>query len=61
LNEDEEKILFKKYRKTGDKAALDKIILTNLRFVIYMAKHFYSGLKSQYNCNDIYLDDLIQA
>lgn len=61
LDEDEEKKLFKKYIKTGNKAAFDKIIVSNLRFVIYMAKHFYSGLKTQYNCRDIYLDDLIQA
>ena len=61
LDEDEEKKLFKKYRKTGNKAAFDKIIVSNLRFVIYMAKHFFIGLKTQYNCRDIYLDDLIQA
>ena len=61
LDEDEEKKLFKKYRKTGNKAAFDKIIVSNLKFVIYMAKHFFMGLKTQYNCKDIYLDDLIQA
>jgi DNA-directed RNA polymerase sigma subunit (sigma70/sigma32) len=61
LDEDEEKKLFKKYIKTGDKAAFDKIVVSNLRFVIYMAKHFFMGLKTQYNCRDIHLDDLIQA
>ena len=61
LDEDEEKKLFKKYKKTGNKAAFDKIIVSNLGFVIYMAKHFYLGLKTQYNCKDIHLGDLIQA
>lgn len=61
LSAEEEKKLFKKYRKTWDKVAFDKIVVTNLRFVVYMAKRFFSGLKTQYNCRDIYLDDLIQA
>jgi len=61
LDKDEEMKLFKKYRKKGDKAAFDKLVVSNLRFVVYMAKHFYMGLKSQSSCKDVYLDDLIQA
>lgn len=61
LTEDEEKELFDKYIKTWNKAAFDKIIVSNLRFVIYMAKHFLACLQKQYNCRDIYLEDLIQA
>ena len=57
----EEVKLFKQYRKNWNKAAFDKIIVSNLKFVVYMAKHFYEGLKLQYNCRDIYLDDLVQV
>ena len=58
---EEEKKLFNKYIETWDKAIFDKIIATYLLFVTYIAKHFYIGLKNVYNCNDIFLDDLIQA
>ena len=60
LTEEEERILFDRYIKTWDKAAFDKIIVWNLRFVKYLVKHFYAGLKTVYNCRDIHLNDLIQ-
>ncbi len=61
LTRDEEKELFDRYIETWDKVAFDKIIISNLRFVIYLAECIYKDLKSQYNCRDIYLDDLIQS
>lgn len=56
----EERALFDEYRENWDVLAFNKIVVTNLKFVVYLAKKFYKWLKSQYNCNDIYLDDLIQ-
>jgi len=61
LTRDEEKELFDKYRETWNKAIFDKIIVSNLWFVVYLAKLIYNDLKSQFNCRDIYLDDLIQS
>ena len=61
LTSREEKELFDRYRSTWDKVAFDKIIVSNLWFVVYLAKLIYKNLKSQFNCRDIYLDDLIQS
>lgn len=42
LNKEEEIALFKRY-KTGDKKAREKIIKSNLRLVVFIAKKFYSS------------------
>lgn len=61
LTRDEEKELFDRYRKTWDKVVFDKIVVSNLWFVVYLAECIYKDLKSQCSCRDVYLDDLIQS
>ena len=43
VNAEEERLLFERYRATGDTNARDKIVEGGLRFVIKTAKQFYHG------------------
>ncbi len=60
LEEKEERELVEKYKKTGDKAALDKLVLSNQGFVYNIAKkYYYKYIKVSNCCNQIEIDDLI--
>lgn len=57
LPKQEELKLFRRWKRNKDKAALDKIILSNLKFVVKCANKF----RYQTNGKAIDIDDLIQA
>jgi RNA polymerase primary sigma factor len=57
LTREEELALFKRYRKYNDQQAKDRIILSNLRFVIQEARRFPAALTA--NLMDIIEDGII--
>ncbi len=61
LSKEELDELFRLYYTTWDTEAHDKIILCNLRYLIYYCKCFLWGLKSTYNCDRLVLKDLIMS
>lgn len=61
LPEDEQKRLIKQYYKTWDREIRNKIVNSNLKFVIMYSERYFAAIKDKYNLSTLEFDDLVSA